>query len=143
MILVDANLLLYARDESSEHHEKARSWLTTQLNGTNRVGLPWQSLTAFWRIATHPRVYAQPLTPSEAWAQIEDWLAAGPSWVPVPTQRHAAVLRSLVADHHVAGNLVPDAVLAALAVEHGLEVCSADTDFAAFTGLSWHNPLRD
>lgn len=141
MILVDANLLLYARDSRSEHHEAARDWLTDQLNDSARVGLPWATLTAFVRIATHPRVYIEPLTADQAWAQVEEWLAAGPAWVPLPTERHAAVLGELVRRHDVRGNLVTDAALAALALEHGLEVRSTDSDFARFTEVRWSNPL--
>lgn len=141
MILVDANLLLYARDSSSGQHRAAERWLTDQLNGTARVGLPWQTLTAFVRIATHPRVYDRPLAAEEAWAQVEEWLAADPVWIPLPTERHGSVLGDLIRRHDVRGNLVPDAALAALAIEHGLELCSADTDFARFAELRWRNPL--
>lgn len=141
MILVDANLLLYARDSGSEHHAAAITWLTRQLNGASRVGLPWESLTAFVRIATHPRVYDRPLTADEAWSQVEEWLGATPAWVPLPTERHGSVLGSLIRRHDIRGNLVSDAVLAALAVEHGLEICSADTDFARFPEVQWQNPL--
>lgn len=141
MILVDANLLLYARDSSSGHHQAARDWLTGQMNGAARVGLPWASLTAFARIATHPRVYDRPLTADQVWDQVEEWLGAGPAWVPHPTERHAAVLGELVRRHDVRGNLVADAALAALAIEHGLEICSADTDFARFPEVAWSNPL--
>ncbi len=142
MILVDANLLLYARDSRSPAHPVASAWLTDQLNGTTRVGLPWPSLTAFVRIATHPRVYDQPLTAHEAWDQVEEWLSATPAWIPLPTDRHTTVLGRLIRRHDVRGNLVPDAVLAALALEHGLELCSADTDFARFAEIRWHNPLK-
>lgn len=141
MILVDANLLLYARDSRSAHHEAARDWLTNQLNGDVRVGLPWASLTAFVRIATHPRVYDDPLTAGQAWDQVEEWLDAGPTWIPQPTPRHGAVLGEIVRRHDVRGNLVADAVLAALALEHGLEVRSADSDFARFPEVRWSNPL--
>jgi len=140
-MLVDANLLLYARDEAGPFHERARAWLTEQLNGTARVGLPWASLLAFARIATHPRASAEPLSPAEAWEQVEDWLGAGPVWQPWPTERHAEVLGGLVARYELRGNLISDAHLAALALEHGLEIFSADTDFARFREVRWHNPL--
>lgn len=143
MILVDANLLLYAHDSNSPHHDDARRWLSDQLNGNSRVGLPWQSLIAFVRIATHPRVYANPLSSDEAWTQIEEWLAATPVWIPLPTERHASILGAMVREHDVTGALVSDAELAALAIEHGLELCSVDTDFARFPQLQWHNPLLD
>jgi uncharacterized protein len=140
-MLVDANLLLYARDAASPQHDQAREWLTTQLNGPERVGLPWQSLIAFVRIATHPRAYEHPLTPTDAWAQVRAWLAAGPAWIPQPTDRHADVVGDLITAHECRGNLVSDAHLAALAIEHGAVLHSADTDFARFPQLRWSNPL--
>lgn len=140
-MLLDANLLLYARDEQSPYHEHARRWLTEQLTGSARVGLPWQSLTAFVRIATSPRAYARPLAPGEAWGQVEDWLSAGPAWIPTETEGHARVLGGLITTHALRGHLISDAQLAALAIEHGLELCSVDGDFARFPELSWRNPL--
>lgn len=140
-MLVDANVLLYAQDHSSPHHEACVQWLGDALNGPVRTGLPWPSLLAFVRIRTHPRAYAQPLGPDGAWKQVQDWLAAPAAWVPVPTPRHSEVLGGLVRQHHLTGSAIPDAHLAALAIEHGVGVCSADTDFARFEGLRWHNPL--
>jgi toxin-antitoxin system PIN domain toxin len=141
-MLIDANLLLFAVDSTSAWHSAAAGWLTEQLNGPRRVGLPWQSLGAFLRISTHPRAVERPLAPDQAWSQVEEWLAAEAAWVPVPTERHAEVLGSLVKRHRVGGNIVPDARLAALAIEHGLSICSADSDFARFTEARWENPLR-
>ena len=140
-MLIDANLLLFAVDASAPGHERAAAWLEEQLNGDRRVGVPWESLTAFVRIATHPRASEHPLKPGEAWRFVTDWLSAPAVWVPVPTERHADVLGGLVGKYHLAGNLIPDAHLAAMAIEHGLEVCSADTDFARFTEIRWRNPL--
>jgi uncharacterized protein len=140
-MLVDANLLLYAVDETSPHHRVAVDWLTDQLNGHRRVGLPWQSLGAFLRIATHPRAFAEPMDASAAWSIVEDWLAAPAAWVPDPEERYPAILGQLMARHALTGNLVPDGMLAALAIEHGLTICSADTDFARFDGVAWTNPL--
>lgn len=142
-MLVDANLLLFARDAESSFHGVARQWLSVQLNGPVRVGLPWQSLVAFVRIATNPRAYENPLSPNEAWRQVADWLAADPAWVPSPTARHAEILGRLITNHQLRGNLVSDAHLGALAIEHGLELCSADGDFARFTEVRWRNPLVD
>lgn len=141
-MIVDANILLYAVDSSSPQHDRARAWLEEALNGHGRVGLPWPSLTAFLRISTHPRISAEPLSRPDAWGFVEDWLAAGPAWIPVPTDRHAEVLGRLLADGDLRGNLVADAHLAALAIEHGVGVCSADSDFARFTGLDWFDPVR-
>lgn len=142
-MLVDANVLLYARDETSPFHEAARAWMTDHLNGPVRIGLPWPSLTAFLRISTHPRASAAPLSPEDAWAQLNDWLAAPAAWVPVPTERHAELLGRLVRRHRCSGPLVTDAHLAALAIEHGLVIVSADTDFARFADeVVWVDPLR-
>lgn len=140
-MLIDANLLLFARDATSPRHETASTWLEEVLNGTTRVGLPWMSLVAFVRIATHPRVYELPLSVSEAWDQVEEWLDAPASWIPEPTDAHRLVLGGLLGEHRVTGNLVSDAHLAALAIEHGVELCYADSDFARFDGLRWRTPL--
>jgi len=142
-MLVDANLLLFAADERSPFHARASAWLTGRLNGERRVALPWQSLAAFLRIATNPRVFEHPLAPTQAWEYVESWLANDVVWTPLPTSRHAEVLGGLVKRHQPRGDLIPDAQLAALAIEHGLEVCSADTDFARFSEIRWVNPLAD
>ena len=140
-MLIDANLLLFAVHRKSAFHQAARDWLTKQLNGPRRVGLPWQSLAAFLRIATHPRAFERPLDPVDAWARVSDWLNADPAWTPQPGERHAAILGELIIRHDIRGNLIPDAQLAALALEHGLTLYSADTDFARFSDLRWENPL--
>jgi toxin-antitoxin system PIN domain toxin len=140
-MLVDANILLYAVDESSHAHEPAVRWLTDQLNGPRRIGLPWQSLVAFLRISTHPRASAAPLQPDDALRYVEEWLGADVAWVPVPGPRHWEILGDLIGRHQVRADLVGDAHLAALALEHGLTLCSADSDFARFPKLSWTNPL--
>lgn len=139
-MIVDANVLLYAVNKTSPFHSAMLGWLEDALNGPSRVGLPWASLIAFQRIATHPRVNSDPLTPETAWSRIEDWLAAPSTWVPVPTERHAEVVRRLIVDGDLRGNLVSDAHLAALAIEYGVGLCSADSDFARFSGLEWINP---
>jgi toxin-antitoxin system PIN domain toxin len=141
-MLVDANLLLFAVDTLSPFHDRARTWLTEALNGDQRVGLPWQSLTAFLRISTHPRAATNPLRPEDAWQQVQEWLTAELAWVPLPTSRHADVLGGLLTTYQLSGNAVPDAVLAALCIEHGLVIYSADTDFARFAEISWRNPLN-
>lgn len=141
-MLLDANLLLYAVHREADRHEAALTWLTEQLNGSRRVGIPWTSLGAFLRIATHPRAFPHPLSPDKAWERVTDWLAAPVAWIPEPGPEHARILGDLVAKHDIRGNLVPDAMLAALAIEHGLTLYSADTDFARFTELRWENPLR-
>jgi toxin-antitoxin system PIN domain toxin len=141
-MLIDANLLLYGVDRASPFHTRAAEWLTEQLNGPRRVGLPWQSLVAFLRISTHPRASAAPLHPHDAVRQVQDWLTPDVVWIPEPGPRHAVLLADLIGRHQLRGNLISDAHLAALAIEHGLTLCSTDTDFARFSELSWNNPLR-
>jgi uncharacterized protein len=141
MILVDANILIYATDPHSERHESARTWLDSQLSGTSRVGLPWQSLLAYLRIVTNPRVYTRPQSVKLAWSHVEDWLDCECVWIPVPGPAHRSIFARLLADLGGGPNLLPDAHLAALAIEHGLAVCSNDGDFARFQGLRWINPL--
>jgi toxin-antitoxin system PIN domain toxin len=139
--LVDVNILVYARNIDAVQHRNAKEWLDGQLSGSARVGLPWASLLGFLRIATNRRAFPQALTMLEAWNQVVAWLAAEPVWSPAPTERHAEVLGPLLVLPGVHGNLVPDAHLAALAIEHGLTLCSTDGDFARFKELRWLNPL--
>jgi uncharacterized protein len=141
MILVDANLLLYAANRNAPEHAIARPWLDAQLSGHARVGLPWPSLLAFLRLATNPLVVRQPATMPVAWQQIKEWLGADPAWVPLPTDRHAELVGRFCAESWMTSRLVPDAHLAALAIEHGLTLCSTDGDFGKFPGLTWQNPL--
>lgn len=141
-MLLDANLLLYAVHRRAAQHEIAAAWLTEQLNGPRRVGFPWQSLTAFLRISTHPRAFEHPLDATAAWQLVIEWLAAPVAWIPQPGPKHPTLFGDLVTRYEIRGNLVPDAQLAALALEHGLTVCSADTDFARFSEIGWMNPLE-
>jgi hypothetical protein len=140
VILVDANLLIYAATGCPEG-EPARAWLDARLNGDARVGLPWPSLLAFLRVVTNSRIYSAPSSLSDAWAQVESWLGCTNVWIPGPTERHAPILGRMLEAAGGGGNLVPDADLAALAIEHGLVLCSTDRDFARFPGLRWENPL--
>ena len=141
MNLVDVNILLYASNAESERYAAARDWLDAQLNGSARVGLPWASLISFLRLSTNPRIFPKPLPIGLAWQQVTHWLSAECAWTPTPTERHAEVLGNLLALPGVNSNLVPDAHLAALAIEHGLTLCSSDGDFARFPGLRWLDPL--
>ena len=140
-MLVDANLLLYAVNEDDPRSARAGEWLTEQLNGNRRVGLPWQSLGAFLRISTHPRAWPRPLKAATACSLVADWLAAPAAWVPNPEGLHGTILTALITRHGLTGNLIPDAMLAALAIEHGLTICSADSDFARFDEVTWMNPV--
>jgi hypothetical protein len=140
-MLVDANILLFAVDERSAFHESSRAWLMQALNGTRRVGFPWATLLAFARIATNPRASAVPLSPSSAWQHVTEWLEPEVAWIPSPTVGHAEVVGSLITKYELRANLIADAHIAALAIEHGLTIVSADTDFARFTEIGWENPL--
>jgi hypothetical protein len=111
------------------------------LNGTVRVGLPWPSLLAFLRLVTNSRVFERPASGRAAWHQVEEWLDCEAAWIPAPTDRHRQVLGQLLDATSVRANLVPDAHLAALAIEHGLVLASTDGDFARFPGLRFENPL--
>lgn len=142
MILVDANLLVYAHVEDFPEHEAARRWLDERLSGLERVGLAWPSILAFLRLTTNLRIFPRPLAIDDAWRQAGEWLQAEPAWIPQPTDRHLEVLGRVFAEADVRGDLVPDAHLAALAIEHGLTLCSVDRDFSRFSGLQWMNPLR-
>jgi toxin-antitoxin system PIN domain toxin len=140
-MLLDANLLLYAVHEGSAKHEQAALWLSDQLNGLRRVGFPWQSINAFLRISTHPRAFQRPLPATTAWERVSDWLSAPVAWIPQPGPAFGQIFEELLIGYDVRGNLVPDAALAALAIENGVVVISSDTDFARFRELRWENPL--
>ena len=141
MILVDVNILVYATHAESDQNAAAHSWLDQQLSGSLQVGMPWHSLLGFLRIATNSRIFQRPLTMADAWQHVMRWLSSDVVWMPAPTERHAEVLGKLLAAPGVHGNLVPDAHLAALAIEHGLTLCSTDGDLARFPGLRWLNPI--
>ena len=141
MILVDANLLVYAANTAAPEHPRACSWLDARLNTSSRVGLPWPSLLAFVRLVTNPLVVRHPVSPGDAWRQIEQWLACESAWVPLPGEQHHKILGSFLQLAWMTSRLVPDAHLAALAIEHGVTCCSTDADFSRFPGLRWENPL--
>lgn len=143
MTLVDANLLVYAVNRDSAEHGRAAAWLEDKLNAPERTAMPWESLAAFMRIVTNPRIARRPLPSADAWRFVEDWLGHSTVWSPGPTDTHASVLGGLIAKYRLSGNGIPDAHLAAIAIQHGLEVASADTDFARFTEIRWRNPLAE
>ena len=122
-------------------HELAKNWLEDQLWGSTSVAMPWPSLLAFLRLVTNPRIYARPQTLERAWKQVNDWLSCEPVWIPSPTQEHVTLLERMLAAVPAGHNWVPDAHLAALAVEHGLKLCTLDRGFARFPTLRWFNPL--
>lgn len=141
-MLLDANLLIYSVDSASPHHRRSAEFLTSVLNGNRRVGIPWQTLGAFLRISTHPRVSLRPLSPGQAWSFVDRWLSSEVAWIPSPSRATAEILGGLVSTAAVTANLIPDAQLAALAIEYGLTLYSNDSDFARFDGLRWENPLQ-
>jgi uncharacterized protein len=141
--LVDANVLLYAVNENAEQHRAARSWLDLALTGREPVGFAWLVLLAFLRLATRPGLFARPLTLDEAARVVELWLERRAAVVVHPTQRHLSLLSGLLASVGTAANLVNDAHLAALAIEHGAEIVSFDRDFERFGGIRRLEPLVD
>jgi uncharacterized protein len=142
LILVDANLLLYAVISEYEQHEAARAWLDDRLNAPIRVGLPWVSVLAFLRIATNPRIFSDPLPMKQAWRRASRWLELPNVWCPEPTERHRELLERFLGGVAGSSKLVSDAHLAALAIEHGLILCSTDGDFARFGDLRWQDPIN-
>jgi uncharacterized protein len=140
--LPDVNLFLYAYDSRSSRHAAARDWVERTLSGAETVGLSWVVLLAFVRLSTRPVIVERPLGVGEAIELIESWLEQPCVTVVHPTERHAAVLRELLTPLGTAGNLTSDAHLAALAIEHGAQLCSCDTDFARFQGVRWVDPLQ-
>jgi len=140
--LLDVNLLIYAVDEDSARFAAAHPWVEGILGGRETVALPWSVLLAFLRLTTKPQVMTSPLAAGDAVDLIDGWLARPNTVVVHPTERHSAVLRELLAPLGTAGNLVTDAHLAALAIEHGAELNSCDADFSRFAGLRWTDPLR-
>ena len=141
MILVDANLLIYAINKDLPQHNLARGWWESALSGEEAVGLPWIVILAFLRITTHSRILARPLSPEAALAYLQEWLDQPCTRAVAPGQAHWQVLRNLLDATGTAGNLTSDAHIAALAIEHGGTVFSADNDFRRFPGVKHVNPL--
>jgi uncharacterized protein len=141
VILPDVNLLIYAVDRTSPRHAAARAWIEGLLSGSETVALAWPALTAFVRLATHPAVFEAPLSPSQAFDLVDGWLAQPMVVVAQPGDRHHVLMRELLEPLGTAANLVPDAHLAAIAIEHGATLASSDRDFSRFAGLRWSDPL--
>lgn len=142
MILIDANLLLYSVNSNAPLHRNAKLWLEKSLSGSETIAFSWLCLLAFLRVATQP-IFPNPLPVDKAFDQVEDWLRQPIAAVVHPGPRHARIMRSLLSPLGTGANLTSDAHLAALAIEHGAQLCSADSDFARFPGLNWTNPLAD
>jgi uncharacterized protein len=139
--VLDLNVLLYAVNRDSPRHADARAWLEATLSGDETVALPWVVLLGFLRIATNRQILPHPITIDQAVAVVDGWLAQAPVVALSPGDEHWAILRGLLSEAGSAGNLTTDAHLAALALEHGAELCSTDADFARFPRLRWVNPL--
>jgi toxin-antitoxin system PIN domain toxin len=138
--LVDANVLLYAVNSDSDRHAASRQWLDEALSGGAVVGFAWVAVLAFLRLSTKPGIFPSPLSDAAAVATVDAWLAQPAAVVVEPTARHLALLRELVTSAGSAGNLVNDAHLAALAIEHRGRVVSYDSDFGRFPGVTWGHP---
>lgn len=140
MILVDTNLLVYTWNRDAPEHDRALAWFEDRLNDIAGVGLPWTSLLGFARIVTNPRIFEEAAAIPDAWRQVDEWLALPNVFTPEPTHRHAGILHELLAEADRPEH-VPDAHVAALAIEYGLTLQTTDRDFARFSGLKWENPI--
>ncbi len=140
MKVVDANVLLYAVNVDTVHHETSRRWLDSALSGSDTVGFAWLAVTAFIRISTKVGIFPAPLTAAQACDQVHAWLAAPGARVVEPTRQHITVLARLLTDVGTGGNLVSDAHLAAIAIEHGANIVSYDDEFGRFPSLRWDRP---
>jgi hypothetical protein len=141
VIVVDLNLLLYATNRDTAHHDAAREWWETALSGKETVGMAWAVVLGFVRISTNARILPAPLAAKQAFAVVDEWLARPNVVLIEPTERHWGIVKDLLEPLGTAGNLTTDAHLAALAIERGAKLCSADRDFGRFPHLRWIDPL--
>lgn len=141
MIVLDANILLYAYDAASDQHTKARGWLEATLSGRDPVGLPWQSVRAFVRIVTNSKLSGKRFTPAEAVDVVDQWLGQPNVRLLGPGEHHWSSLRQMIIEGQARGPLITDAQLAALTIEHGGILHTTDRDFSRFPGLRWQNPI--
>jgi hypothetical protein len=141
MKLVDLNILLYAINENAVHHACVHKWWEDAINGDEAVGLPWIVLLGFLRLSTHPGIFPHPLDPDTAIGKIDLWLSLDNTRLVREKEEHWEILRLLLLETGVAGNLTTDAHLAAMAISHGAVLVSCDNDFSRFKGLRWENPI--
>ena len=141
MIVIDANLLIYSYDRDSAHHKKSRFWLEEVLSGVEAVGLPWQSVSAFLRVITNRRLSGMRVSLQQAVQVVDEWLQQPNVQILVPADEHWSVLRQMILEGQASGPLVSDAEIAAITIEHGAVLHTADRDFARVPGLRWKNPL--
>lgn len=142
MILVDTNILIYAEDKLSPLHEEVRQWWDKQLSGESPVCLSWSIISAFIRICTNRRIFNKPLTLDQAINRVQSWIDQPCVRLINPTENHWQIFQAMLLEGQANANLVPDAHLAALAIEHGCTLYSTDSDFSRFPRLKWKNPLR-
>ena len=143
MILIDTNLLVYSQISSMPQHARTADWLQRQLSSGMKVGLPWQSLLGFVRLASNMRFFGRAQSTPDSWRKVREWLSIDTVWIPQPTERHVDLLDDMLGKEHLSASSVMDAHLAALAIEHGLVLCSNDSGFARFGKLRWLNPLEN
>ena len=141
MIVLDANVLLYAYDSDSDKHAKARAWVEEVFSGASPVGLPWQTVSAFMRIVTNPRLAGKRFTPVEVVEIVDQWVKQPNVRLLGPGDDHWSFLRQMIVDGQVRGPLITDAQLAALTIEYGGVLYTTDRDFSRFPGLRWKNPI--
>jgi uncharacterized protein len=142
VIVLDANVLLYAYDVNSEKHTEARAWVERVLSDGAPVALPWQSVAAFIRVVTNPRLPGKRFTPEEAAQIVDQWLDQPNVRLLAPSDQHWNIFRQMMINGQARGPLVSDAQLAALTIEYGGILQTTDRDFARFPGLRWSNPLE-
>ncbi|PYX73846.1 MAG: PIN domain nuclease [Acidobacteria bacterium] len=141
MIVLDANILLYAYDSASSHHSKARAWVERVFSAAAPIGLPWQTVTAFLRIMTNPRLPGERFSTQEAVQVVDRWLEQPNVRLLAPGDDHWPLFRQMIVEGQASGPLITDAHLAALTIEYGGVLHTTDRDFARFPGLRWTNPL--
>jgi toxin-antitoxin system PIN domain toxin len=142
MIIPDVNLLIYGYDPLSKSHPEARQWWQSTLNAAEPVGIPWIVVLAFVRLATHPIICKNPMSVIQARRAVDSWFDLDHVRLLSPGKRTLDLFFHLLEQVNTGGNLTTDAMIAALAIEHGGDVRSTDSDFSRFPGLRWQNPLR-
>lgn len=143
MIVLDVNILLYASDAAAGQHRKAKGWLEAIMNEDELIGLPWQTIHAYLRIATNPRMTQGGASMEMALEVARQWIAQPNVRTLVPGERHWSLLQRMLIEGNIRGPRTTDAHLAALTIEYGGVLHTTDRDFFRFPGLRWMNPLED
>jgi uncharacterized protein len=141
VIVLDANILIYAYNRSSAHHTRARAWLEAAFSDIEVIGVPWQAISAFLRVMTNPKLPAERFSLEQAAQVVDNWLAHPNMEILTPGERYWPIFRRMVVEGRAGGSRVSDAEMAALTSEYGGVLHTADRDFARFPGLRWVNPL--